>query len=50
MERLAGHLAEGSVNSIGIRGMFLSDAWHRPRFLYTEHGVRFTLAEAACGL
>lgn len=50
VETLAGHLADGSVNFVGIRGMFLSGAWHRPRFLYTGHGVRFTLADAACGL
>lgn len=33
VERLAGQLAEGSVNFAGIRGMFLSDAWHRLEFL-----------------
>lgn len=42
MERLAGQLAEGSVNFAGIREMFLSDAWHRLSSLYTEHDVRFT--------
>lgn len=42
MERLAGPLAEGCVNFAGIRGMFLSDVWHRPSSSYIEHGVRFT--------
>lgn len=49
VERLAGQLAEGSVNFAGIWGMFLSDAWHRPSFSYTEHGVHFTLTDTACG-
>lgn len=37
MKRLAGHLAEGSVNFNEIRGMFLSKEWHGPHFFV--HGT-----------